>query len=276
VSQTQGVNMANPFSYESKRVLVTGGSSGVGAALVDLLVELGASDITVVDRQPTDAAVRFVAADLSDPAEVERVVAELSGIDVLFGNAGVAATQPASVVVSVNYLANRRLTEAMIDRAAPGSCVVLTASIAGSRWGEHLAALTELLDLDDRAKALSWVEAHPDLLADPYAFSKECVQLYTLRASHQAKVKGVRLNSACPAPIETPLLTDFRATMSSQLIDWTVTQSSGRIATPEDVAGALAFLGSDAASYVNGVNLLVDGGFTAGLTTGQLDFSGMG
>ena len=267
--------MANPFSYESKRVLVTGGSSGVGAALVDLLGELGASDITVVDRQPTDAQVRYVAADLSDPAGVEHVVAELSGIDVLFGNAGVAATQPASTVMSVNYLANRRLTEAMLDLAAPGSAVVLTASIAGGRWTEHLGALTELLDLEDRAGALSWIDAHPDLLADPYAFSKECVQLYTLRTSHRAKARGVRLNSACPAPIETPLLTDFRATMSPELIDWTVTQSSGRIATPADVAGALAFLGSDAASYVNGVNLLVDGGFTAGLTTGQLDFSGL-
>jgi meso-butanediol dehydrogenase/(S,S)-butanediol dehydrogenase/diacetyl reductase len=64
--------------------------------------------------------------------------------------------------------------------------------------------------------------------------------------------------------------------MTDELIDWTVAEAGGRLVSPREVATVLAFLASDAASSVNGVNLLVDGGFTAALTTGQVDFSGLG
>ena len=96
-----------------------------------------------------------------------------------------------------------------------------------------------------------------------------------MRSSRATMAQGVRTNSVCPAPIDTPLLPAFRATMSDKLIDWTVEQAGGRIATPADVARVLAFLGSDAAGYVNGVNLNVDAGFTAAMTTGQLDFGAL-
>ena len=94
-----------------------------------------------------------------------------------------------------------------------------------------------------------------------------------MRSSRATMARGVRTNSVCPAPIDTPLLVDFRATMTDKLIDWTVEQANGRLVTPLDVARSLAFLGSDAASYVNGMNLLVDAGFTAAMTTGQVDFA---
>lgn len=102
------------------------------------------------------------------------------------------------------------------------------------------------------------------------------VPLYKRRSSRPTVRSGVRTNSVCPAPIDTPLLKDFRETMSDKLIDWNVSETNGRLVTPREVATVLAFLGSDAASYVNGVNLLVDAGFTAALTTGQVDFSGLG
>ena len=79
----------------------------------------------------------------------------------------------------------------------------------------------------------------------------------------------------CPSPIDTPLLKDFRATMTDKLIDWNISETNGRLVTPREVATVLAFLGSDAAAYVNGVNLLVDAGFTAAMTTGQVDFSAL-
>ena len=68
---------------------------------------------------------------------------------------------------------------------------------------------------------------------------------------------------------------DFRATITDKIIDWNISESNGRPVTPREVATVLAFLGSDAAAYVNGVNLLVDAGFTAAMTTGQVDFSAL-
>ena len=63
--------------------------------------------------------------------------------------------------------------------------------------------------------------------------------------------------------------------MTDKVMDWTVEQCGGTIATPLDIAKVLSFLGSDASVYVNGVNLNVDAGFSAFMTTGQVDFSGL-
>jgi meso-butanediol dehydrogenase/(S,S)-butanediol dehydrogenase/diacetyl reductase len=73
----------------------------------------------------------------------------------------------------------------------------------------------------------------------------------------------------CPSPIDTPLLADFRATTSDQIIDWNIRECIGRPVSPREVAMVLAFLASDAASYVNGVNLDVDGGFMSAMATGR-------
>ena len=122
------------------------------------------------------------------------------------------------------------------------------------------------------SKRLDWFESHETGTA-PYFFSKELVQVYTMRSSRPTQQRGVRTNSVCPAPIDTPLLKDFRETMTDKLIDWNIEQGMGRPVTGREVGMVLAFLASDAAAYVNGVNMLVDGGFTSAMTTGQVDFA---
>ena len=270
--------MANPYRYDGKRVVVTGGASGVGAALVEVLSELGASPLVVVDRNEPDGgpATTFLQTDLSDPAAVAALPGRIDGaVDVLFNNAGVAGTLPAPTVMAVNLLALRRLSADLLERIPAGGAIVNTASIAGGRWPERLDAITELLGIEDWAEALAWVDAHPQEAADPYSFSKECVQVHTMRSARDTMRRQVRTNSVCPAPIDTPLLPDFRAVMTDKVIDWCSDQANGRLATAREVATVLAFLGSEAASYVNGVNLLVDGGFTAGMTTGLIDFAAL-
>ena len=269
--------MSNPFSYAAKRVVVTGAATGVGAALVSLLSELGAAHITVLDvKEPSGPVDTFLRTDLGDPASVDAAIAAIAGpVDALFNNAGVAATQAPNVVMAVNYLALRRLSSGLLDRIPTGGAIANTASIAGGQWPARQGPITELLGVEGWAESLAWLDAHPELMADPYSFSKECVQVHTMQASRATMAKGVRTNSVCPAPIDTPLLVDFRATMTDKLIDWTIEQANGRPASPADVAMVLAFLGSDAAAYVNGVNLAVDAGFTAAMTTGQVDFGAL-
>ena len=269
--------MSTPFSYQDKRVVVTGGTTGVGAALVDLLESLDAAHITVLDlKKPSGPVDTYLQVDLADPASIDGAIDGIEGpIDALFNNAGVAATLPAPTVMAVNYLALRHLSRRLLERIQPGGAIANTASIAGGQYPTRLAEITELLAVEGWSESLEWLEGHPELTGDPYSFSKECVQVYTMRSSRATLARGVRTNSVCPAPIDTPLLPAFRATMSDKLIDWTVEQAGGRIATPLDVARVLAFLGSDAAGYVNGVNLNVDAGFTAAMTTGQLDFGAL-
>lgn len=270
--------MTDPFSYAGKRVVVTGAATGVGAALLDVLDELGAPEVTVLDvKAPSGPHARFVETDLSQEPAVAAAVEALDGpVDVLFNNAGVAATHPPRVVLAVNYLALRRLSEALLDRIPAGGAIVNTASIAGGRWAEHREQIDDLLACDGWDDALAWLDANLEGVGgDPYSFSKEVVRVWGMRHSRETMARGVRTNSVCPAPVDTPLLEDFKATMGEKVIDWTAEQSTGAYMTPREVAMPLAFLGSQAASYVNGHDLIADGGFNAAMTTGQVDFSGL-
>lgn len=267
--------MSNPFSYENKRVVVTGGATGVGAGLLDVLAEQGAAHVTVLDlKQPTGPHTTFMQCDLSDQVAVEAAVAAIDGpVDALFNNAGVADTMPPATVISVNYLALRALSEGLLPKMPDGGAIVNTASTAGGQWPTRVDMINEVLDLGGNWESThAWLDSH-DIGTAPYFFSKELVQVYTMRSSRPTLQRGVRTNSVCPSPIDTPLLKDFRETMSDKLIDWNIEQGCGRPVTPREVGLVLAFLGSDAAAYVNGVNLLVDAGFTAAMTTGQVDFA---
>ena len=160
--------MANPFSYEGKQVVVTGAYSGVGAALVELLRELGAAHITALDiKEPSGPIDRFVECNMGSPDAVDAAADQLdTPVDVLFNNAGVAATVSPDQVMKINTFGLMRLTEAVIPKIPQGGAVIITASIAGGGWPGHMAEITELLDIDDWDKQVAWVDDHADLVAD--------------------------------------------------------------------------------------------------------------
>jgi NAD(P)-dependent dehydrogenase (short-subunit alcohol dehydrogenase family) len=272
--------MTHPFSYEGRRVVVTGGSRGVGAALLDVLAELGAAHVTVVDlNAPSGPHDVFVEANLSDEESTRKAVAGVDGdVHALFNNAGVADTSPPDVVLAVNWLAVRTITEGLLDRMPGGSAIANTASMAGNLWKKRAEAIDELLALDPAdgwQAAQQWFVGRSESLEQgPYNFSKEVVERWTLQQARPLGRRGVRINSVCPGPIDTPLLKDFRATTSDKINDWMIREMAGRPVSPREVASTLAFLASPGASYLNGLNLDVDGGFAAAMATKQVDFSG--
>ncbi len=263
------------ISFAGKRVVVTGAYSGIGASLVDLLKIAGADHITVLDiKKPNFEVAEFIETDMSNPISIDSAIEQITAegspsVDVLFNNAGVAATMPAKTVMRVNILGLKRLTERLMPNMAEGGAIVNTASVAGARWAEHLTEINALLAIDSWDEGAAWVADHESLIADGYFFSKECVQVYTMQLAKIATAYGLRVNSVCPSPVDTPLLPAFRETMTDEIIDWAIDTGAGRVATAEDQAKALLFLASDLASYVNGVNLLVDGGYSAAVQMGQ-------
>ncbi len=265
-------------NFEGKRIVVTGAYSGIGAALVGLLRQAGADQIVVLDIKEPEAAVdEFIETDMGNPLSIDAALESISAggpVDVLFNNAGVAATLPSDVVMRVNILGLKRLTERLLPQMQSGGAIVNTASVAGNGWPAHLEQITTLLSIDSWDEGIAWVADNAEVVADGYFFSKECVQVYTMRTAKAATAHGLRCNSVCPSPVDTPLLPAFRETMTDQIIDWAIDAGAGRVATAEDQARALLFLGSDLASYVNGVNLLVDGGYTAALQMGQVALPG--
>lgn len=269
--------MKNPFSYQGKRVVITGAYSGVGAATVELLSSLGASEIIALDvQEPKGPVTRYIETNMGDPSAIDAAAVSIDfPVDALFNNAGIAATFPPLQVMKVNYLGVRQLSEALLPKIPAGGAIAINASIAGGQWPQRLERILELLAIPDRRLAIDWIEEHAELVGGGYDFSKECLQVYTMLSSRATMARGVRVNSICPGPIDTPLLPDFKRTMTEALIDWQIEQTHGKLATAEDVAKAFVFLGCDASRFVNGVNLNVDAGFSAALATGQLDLASL-
>ena len=263
-------------SYEGLHTVVTGAASGIGAATIASLAQQGAR-ITALDVRPITAeGVRSIEIDLGDPAAIDKAVASIDGpIDALFNVAGVPQTRPAVDVMRVNVLGLRHLTEALLPSMPAGSAIANVASIAGNEWPGHLDRIKELLALSSFDEALAWCEANPDDLGDGYFFSKECVVVYTFQLSKRAIAKGVRVNSVSPGPVESPMMPDFRATIGSQTLEWTAKQAIGRMAEPREMVPPLLFLNHPESTYVNGLNLVADGGFTAAFNLGEVDFSAL-
>ncbi len=269
--------MSHCFDYSNKRVVITGAFSGVGAALLDVLAELGRPEVIALDlKEPEGPIDRFIETNMGKAPSVDAAIAAIDGpIDVLFNNAGIAATHPVEDVMAVNWLGLRQLSEGLLPKIVEGGAIANTASIAGGQWPGHLQEVLDCIAIETREELFGWCRDHAELVGDGYAFSKECVQVYTMKSAKDTLARKVRTNSVCPAPIDTPLLPDFNKTMTEKTMSWTIDQIGGTIASPRDIAMNLAYLGSEASRYVNGVNLNVDMGFNAFMTTGQLDFSGL-
>lgn len=252
---------------QGRRVIVTGGASGIGAATVTLLRDQGA-DVAVVDlpaRAP--AAGSFVACDLSDADSIDRAVEALGpGWDALCNVAGVPGTVAAERVVAVNFLGLRHLTDRMVERLHPGGAIVNVASTAGSMWQQNYEQAKALVDTVGFAAGADWYRAQPPGYP-PYNLSKEAVIVYTMTMASRVWRHRLRINAVSPGPVETPILPDFEESMGKSTLDW-VRGVVGRHGAPGDVAPLVAFLVSPASAWINGANVVVDGGFMAAMLTG--------
>ena len=191
------------ISYAGKRVVIAGCFSGIGEATARKLVELGA-EVHGVDIKPTTVPVAsFHRVDLKDTQSIDAAVAAIGGeIDALFNCAGLPQTFPALDVMKVNFIGMRYWTESWIPRIRSGGAVATIASNAAFRYMERVATTLELVNTPDYNSAVAWVEAHPEIVADGYGFSKEAIVVYTQKRAAELARKGIRLNATLPSPVQ--------------------------------------------------------------------------
>lgn len=255
--------------YTGRTAVVTGFASGIGAAAASLLSSLGARVIGV-DRPGAAAPAELTAllagridADLSVPAGPAAVADAVDGpVHLLVNNAGVAATRPWREVLGVDLLAPRDLTRLLAPRFAEAAAVVTVASQAGLRWRETLGRSRALLAAETWEDAYALAAAEPDIQRDCYTVAKEAVIVDALTLAAERTVPGLRAVTVSPGTVQTPLLADFTVAMGRGAIA-DAAAWAGRHADPREVAAAIAFLGSDDAAWINGVDLPVDGGYGA-------------
>jgi NAD(P)-dependent dehydrogenase (short-subunit alcohol dehydrogenase family) len=217
----------------------------------------------------------FTRLDLREPSSIDAAVQKIGGrVDALFNCAGLPQTFPPLEVMKVNYAGTRFLTERMVPLMPSGGAIACVASTAGFGWSRKVPVIMELLKNDTYAGAVKWCESNLETVAEGYSFSKEVMIVWTMMTAAHLIKRGIRLNCTLPGPTQTPMMSQFESKTAASVIA-AATQPINRRSTPEEQAGPLVFLNSDAASYVNGVAFPVDGGFMGGVMTGQVDVSAM-
>jgi len=254
-------------------VSVTGGATGIGAAVVEQLLEQGAT-VHVLDVADVEArsGVHAISCDLSDPASIDAAVAQLpETLDAHLNVAGVAGPTPADWVLKVNFLGLRHVTELLFDRVTPGGSVVNVSSSAGRQWARRREVVEALVDTDGFDAGLTWAaENEGRWNRDPYTFSKQCVTLWTLKAAERGAQGAVRVNSVSPGGVDTQLTPSFREQMGEEYSDW-IRSRFDRGATPAEMAEPIVWLAIGDCRWINGADLMVDRGVEAGQISGWIN-----
>ncbi|MBE9554951.1 MAG: glucose 1-dehydrogenase [Proteobacteria bacterium] len=253
------------MDFSGAAILVTGGTSGIGAAIARAFGDAGASVLLTgrdVERGGEMAAdivsdggvAEFMAADVTDKGACGRLVDatldRFGRLDVLVNNAGIVHSGDAvettdeqwNETIAVNLTAAFRMSRAAIPamRQQGGGSIVNIASDWALVGGRRAVA---------------------------YCASKGGLLMMTKAMALDHSQENIRVNAVCPTEIMTPMLTgEFRAagiTDEEGLAAVAEAIPMGRVGTPEEVARAVLFLASDQASFITGVGLPVDGGVTA-------------
>ena len=245
------------LKLKEKVAVITGGSTGIGLAIARRFVSEGAQVIITGRRQAElDAAVKTIGGsaeaaqvDSADLAQLEalfeRIKAKHGKLDVLVANAGGGSLLPLGQITEAHFDdtfgRNVKGTLFTVQAALPllgkGASVILTGSTAASGGTEAFSV---------------------------YAASKAAVRAFARNWILDLKGRDIRVNTLSPGPVKTPGLMELAGTDPVQqqgLLEHMATLvPMGRVGDPDEIAKAAVFLASDDASFVNGIELFVDGG----------------
>jgi NAD(P)-dependent dehydrogenase (short-subunit alcohol dehydrogenase family) len=240
-------------TFEGSTALVTGATAGIGSAIALELASLGA-EVVVHGRSSERGAkavhriesaggrARFVAADLSKADDVRRLAAEAGEVDILVNNGGIyefAATfDTDDADFDAHFDTNVRAPYILVQKLVPGMI---------ERGGGSVVNISTLS------------ASTPSAEAGIYGASKAALDLLTKVWADEFGAAGVRVNGVAPGPVRT----EGTSAMPVLVEGLGRTRALQRAGESNEIASAVAFLASPAASYINGVTLPVDGGALA-------------
>ncbi len=235
---------------ENRKILITGGASGIGRATCELFAREGAA-VAVLDRDTARVAgAHAIAGDVSDATSVARAMLQaaqvLGGLDGLVNAAGV--------------FINRGLMDTTIDEWNMTIAVNLTGTFLCVQAAVPLLRQTERATIVNIASGVGLLPTGGGSTA--YVASKGGVIAMT-RAMAAELAPGIRVNAVCPGAVETPMTAGTLRDPAGTVVPAIVNRYAlGRPAAPEEIAAGILFLTAHESSFVTGINLAVDGGRT--------------
>ena len=246
-----GINY-NPYSLEGKTILVTGASSGIGKSAAIECSKMGAK-IIITARNEERLKETFSLlegegheiriCDLADKEDIKKLANNLPEVQGIINNAGFTTIQPIPFInenvfqniMQVNTMAPVLLLKYLLKKKKikSGASVVFTSSLAGI--GKISVGNTM------------------------YGCSKGAISAFIQGAAKELAAKNIRVNAVCPAMVESRIL-DSGTISSEQIKKNLENYPLGRFGKPEEVAWGMIYLLSDAAAWVTGINLPIDGG----------------
>jgi NAD(P)-dependent dehydrogenase (short-subunit alcohol dehydrogenase family) len=247
-----------------KTIVITGASSGIGAETARLARFQGAHVIGLDRNDPMITLDGFIKIDMGDTASIDAAVAALpSRVDALINAAGVSGLADKDLVARVNYLGLRHLTEGLVPHLANGGAVVNIASILGAEWPKRLDAHKALAATSTFAEGAAWLAKNPVPQETCYQFFKEALIVWSKKRGYDLFMQNdIRMNSVAPGPVFTPILGEFVQMLGEERVAADAAKIK-RPAIADEIAPPILFLCSDAARWVTGINLPIDGGIDA-------------
>ena len=244
----------NPYSLENKTILVTGASSGIGKATAIACSKMGAK-VVITGRNAERLQETFqelegdghqqIIAELTNEDDLKRLVEEVPPLDGLVNNAGIGSKTPINFIkqsalqniLDVNTIAPIMLTKMLLKKKKmqKGASMVLTSSISGV--------------------------CSVDIGNTLYSVSKSAIDGFMKNAAKELAEKGIRVNSVNPGMVDTPI-NDYSNVSEEQMQADLLRYPLKRHGKPEEIAYAIIYLLSDAAAWVTGTALKIDGGYS--------------
>jgi NAD(P)-dependent dehydrogenase (short-subunit alcohol dehydrogenase family) len=249
--------MFNPFSLKDKTILVTGASSGIGRGIAIECSKMGAK-LVITGRSlerlnETFSALEgeghvIIEADISIQEDIERLVSESPLLNGCVNNAGIPK------ISTVGFI-NRDSIEEILNINTIGP-ILLTSLLLKKRKLQKQSSIVFISSISGVVVSNTG--------ETQYSTSKGAISGFVKGAALELARQKTRVNSICPALVPTEILELSNSFFSEEQLKDKMYEKYplGRVGTPEDIANGAIYLLSDASSWVTGINLVIDGGFT--------------
>ena len=244
------------FELKKRTALITGGASGIGAAIATIFTQAGAS-VWIADRDEEDGRAmaarihgRFLALDVANEADCERAVRAIGSVDVLANIAGIGHV---GSLLSTSVSDCDRLYAVNV-RGVFNCCKAFVPTMLERRSGSviNMASISGIIAVRDRLA---------------YTMTKFAVVGMTKALALDHSHTGVRFNCICPGRVETTFVQARLKEYPDPTVayrEMSATQLNGRMIQPEEVAAVALYLASNESAMVTGSALIIDGGWSAG------------